>query len=74
MSAASVGSAVTLVEQLSCSEVLLPAQVLGELSRVLTGKARRSASQTREAVLSRADSFLADAHRILRHRLEQAPG
>jgi predicted nucleic acid-binding protein len=51
------GSAMQLVEQLSCTEVVLPAQILGELSRVLTGKAQRSASQTREAVLSWADSF-----------------
>lgn len=50
-------SAMQLIEQLSCSEVVLPAQTLGELSRVLTGKAKRSASQTREAVLSWADSF-----------------
>ena len=46
-----------LVEQLTCNVVVLPAQTLGELSRVLTGKAKRSASQTREAVLSWADSF-----------------
>jgi len=51
------GLALQLVEHLSSSEVILPAQTLGELSRVLTGKARRSASQTREAVLSWADSF-----------------
>lgn len=50
-------TAMQLVEQLSCSEVVLPAQTVGELSRVLTGKAKRSASQTREAVLSWADSF-----------------
>ncbi|MDX9706413.1 MAG: PIN domain-containing protein [Azospira sp.] len=49
--------AVQLVEQLPCTEVLLPAQTLGELSRVLTSKAKRSAEQTREAVLSWADSF-----------------
>jgi predicted nucleic acid-binding protein len=30
---------------------------LGELSRILTSKAKRSAEQTREAVLSWADSF-----------------
>jgi predicted nucleic acid-binding protein len=50
-------TAMQLVEQLSCSEVVLPAQTLGELSRVLTGKAKRSSSQAREAVLSWADSF-----------------
>ena len=32
-------------------------QTLGELFRVLTGKAKRPAEQTREAVLSWADSF-----------------
>jgi len=51
------GLALQLVEQLSSSEVILPAHTLGELSRVLTGKAKRSASQAREAVLSWADSF-----------------
>lgn len=50
-------TAMQLVEQLSSNEVVLPAQTLGELSRVLTGKAKRSAEQTREAVLSWADSF-----------------
>jgi len=49
--------AMQLVEQLSSSEVVLPAQTLGELSRVLTGKAKRTASQARDAVLSWADSF-----------------
>ena len=37
--------------------VVLPAQTLGELSRVLTGKAKRSAEQAREAVIGWADSF-----------------
>jgi predicted nucleic acid-binding protein len=50
-------AAMQLVEQLPDNGVVLPAQSLGELSRVLTGKARRSASQAREAVLSWADSF-----------------
>ena len=49
--------AIQLVEQLPSNEVALPAQTLGELSRVLTSKAKRSAEQTREAVLSWADSF-----------------
>lgn len=49
--------AVQIVEDLPCNEVVLPAQTLGELSRVLTGKAKRSAEQAREAVLSWADSF-----------------
>lgn len=46
-----------LIEQLSCIDVLLPAQTLGELPRVLTAKAKRSASQTRDVVLGGADSF-----------------
>lgn len=50
-------AAMQLVEQLPGNDVVLPAQALGELSRVLTGKAKRSASQAREAVLSWADSF-----------------
>jgi predicted nucleic acid-binding protein len=46
-----------LIEHLPTDRVLLPAQVLGELFRVLTGKAGRSAGQAREAVMSWADSF-----------------
>ena len=49
--------AIQLVEQLPSNEVVPPAQTLGEIFRVLTGKAKRSAEQTREAVLSWADSF-----------------
>ncbi|MFZ4539917.1 PIN domain-containing protein [Propionivibrio sp.] len=49
--------ALQLVEQLHSAEVVLPAQTLGELSRVLTGKAKRTPSQAREAVLGWADSF-----------------
>ena len=45
------------VEQLPSVDVVLPAQTLGELSRVLMGKAKRSAEQTRAAVLNWADSF-----------------
>lgn len=50
-------AAMQLVEQLPGNDVVLPAQALGELSRILTGKAKRSTSQAREAVLSWADSF-----------------
>lgn len=50
-------AALKLVQQLPSAEVVLPAQTLGELSRVLTGKAKRSPSQAREAVLGWADSF-----------------
>lgn len=49
--------ALQLVEQLHSAEVVLPAQTLGELSRVLTGKAKRTPSQAREAVLGWTDSF-----------------
>jgi predicted nucleic acid-binding protein len=35
----------------------LPAQVLGELSRVLTTKAKRSTLQARDAALAWADTF-----------------
>ena len=43
-----------LIEQ----DVVLPAQTLGELSRVLTTKAGRSPEQTRQAVLEWGDSFV----------------
>lgn len=55
--AARCSAALVLVEQLPVGTVLLPAQALGELSRVLIGKAMLSAIQTREAVLGWADSF-----------------
>lgn len=51
------GTALQLVEQLTSNEVVLPAQTLGELTRVLISKAGRSPSQAREAVLGWADSF-----------------
>ena len=50
-------AALQLVAQLPVASVVLPAQTLGELTRVLTGKARRSPSAAREAVLGWADSF-----------------
>ena len=50
-------AAYRLIEQLPGDQVLLPAQILGELSRVLTGKAKRSPESTREAILGWADSF-----------------
>ncbi len=50
-------AAMQLVEQLPVASVVLPAQTLGELTRVLTGKARRSRTAAREAVLGWADSF-----------------
>lgn len=49
--------ALQLLEQLHSAELVLPAQTLGELSRIMTGKAKRTPSQAREAVLGWADSF-----------------
>ncbi|AJF06102.1 PIN domain-containing protein [Geoalkalibacter subterraneus] len=49
--------AMELVERLPLGEVIIPAQTLGELSRVLRSKAKRSAEDTRSAVLSWADTF-----------------
>lgn len=46
-----------LLELLPVNDVLLPAQALGELYRVLTGKARRNPGKSREAILSWADSY-----------------
>lgn len=46
-----------LIAQLPVERVLLPAQTLGELYRVLTGKAGIAAPQARAALLSWADSF-----------------
>ena len=46
-----------LLANLDPASVLLPAQALGELFRVLTGKARRSGALARAAVLGWADSF-----------------
>jgi len=50
-------AALQLVEQLPVASVVLPAQTLGELMLVLTGKARRSSTAARDAVLGWADSF-----------------
>ncbi len=49
--------AVSLVENLPSSLVLLPAQTLGELFRVLNKKAKRDSEETRDAILNWADSF-----------------
>jgi len=46
-----------LLELLPVNDVLLPAQALGELYRVLTEKARRNPGKSREAILSWADSY-----------------
>lgn len=49
--------AISLIENLPGSVVLLPAQTLGELFRVLNSKEKRSPEKTRDAILSWADSF-----------------
>lgn len=49
--------AVQCLESLPDADVVIPAQVLGELSRVLTGKAGRTAFQAREAILAWSDAF-----------------
>lgn len=46
-----------LIAALPVERVLIPTQVMGELYRVLVGKAGRSTSNARVAVLSWADSF-----------------
>ncbi|MCK4603842.1 MAG: PIN domain-containing protein [Deltaproteobacteria bacterium] len=46
-----------LLERLPVNDVLLPAQTLGELYRVLTGKVRRNPGKSRKAILSWADSY-----------------
>lgn len=47
-----------LLEEIDATLVVLPAQVLGELYRVLTGKAGRPADAARDAVLGWADAFM----------------
>jgi len=51
------GKALQLVGLLAAQELILPAQTLGELTRVLIGKAKRTPADTRDAVLGWADSF-----------------
>jgi len=51
------GAARLLVKQLPNGSVVLPAQTLGELARVLVGKAKQAPAAVREAVLGWADSF-----------------
>lgn len=48
---------IEILGRLDASEVVLPAQTLGELFRVLTGKAKRTAAQARTAVLGWADAY-----------------
>ena len=47
----------SLIERIPQENVLLPAQTLGELFRVLTSKAKRSPDIARNTVLQWADSF-----------------
>jgi len=46
-----------LMRMLPASLVVIPAQCLGELFRVLTGKARRDATSAQEAILGWADAY-----------------
>jgi len=55
--AARCAAAIRLIEQLPAELVLIPAQTLGELFRVLTGKAKREAELSRKAIMTWADSF-----------------
>lgn len=56
-SAARRDASMDLIGRLQPEHVLLPAQALGELFRVLTAKARRAPDAARAAVLQWADSF-----------------
>ncbi|HYD66606.1 PIN domain-containing protein [Azospirillum sp.] len=47
-----------LLDALPAEDVVVPAQVLGELYRVLVGKARRSPADARSAVLAWRDLYL----------------
>jgi hypothetical protein len=54
--------ALSLIGRLDPTSTVLPAQTLGELFRVLTGKAKRPLPDARDAILSWSDSFpLADS-------------
>ncbi len=49
--------AIQLIEQLPAEFVVIPAQTLGELFRVLTKKANRDSATARQAIMTWADSF-----------------
>lgn len=49
--------ALLLIEQLPSELILLPAQTLGELYRVLTSKAKREAVPSHQAIMSWVDTF-----------------
>jgi predicted nucleic acid-binding protein len=55
--AARCQSALELLTRLTPANVILPAQTLGELARILVSKARRSTEHARDAVLGWADGF-----------------
>ncbi len=46
-----------LLQQLEAADLVIPVQCLGELFRVLTGKAGRSSADVQEALLSWMDSY-----------------
>ena len=50
-------SALSMIARLDPTNTVLPAQTLGELFRVLTGKAKRSLPDARDAILTWSDSF-----------------
>ena len=50
-------SAVNLIRQLQAGEVILPAQTLGELFRVLTGKQKISCTDAEQAIFWSAIMF-----------------
>jgi predicted nucleic acid-binding protein len=47
----------SVLESLPASQVVVPAQALGELFRVLTAKGGRSATEARSAVLAWSDAY-----------------
>lgn len=55
--AARCNAAIELIGTLPAQQVILPAQTLGELFRVLTSKANRAPLAARAAILGWADSF-----------------
>lgn len=50
-------SALRLIAALDPTRTVVPAQTLGELFRVLTGKAKRAVPDARDAIISWSDSF-----------------
>jgi predicted nucleic acid-binding protein len=50
-------SSLSIINRLPEESVIVPAQVLGELWRVLTGKAGRDRAAVREAILGWSDTF-----------------